>query len=104
MELQLQETAPFLSLIKASFLELPEFDFIIKPMKTVDVMDIPGFSKLLRAIISGILSEAMVEPNQLLIPVDQMMNEKLYSNITSEHRKFLFPLGTCSNEGSLYRC
>jgi Ca2+-dependent lipid-binding protein len=89
VEAQLQETMPYINLIRASFLEMPQLDFTIKPMKGIDIMDIPGLSTWLRAMLTSTLSEIMVEPNQLSIPLDQMMNDKLYPVLSNEYRKLL---------------
>jgi Ca2+-dependent lipid-binding protein len=89
MEIQLQEIVPYIYALKASFLEMPHLDFTLKPMKTMDIMDVPGLSSWLRNIIARFLSEVMVEPNQFSILLNQIWNEKLYSTmVIPEHRKW----------------
>lgn len=69
VQLELAPSPPFLSKVQLSFLESPKIDFVLKPLKSLDVMDMPGLSSWLINTINGALSDVLVDPNIITIPL-----------------------------------
>ncbi|KAI7885425.1 C2 domain-containing protein [Mucor mucedo] len=66
---------PFVKLFEASFLEKPQFDYILKPLGAdsfgFDVNVIPGLASFIRDQVHSILGPLMYYPNQLAIDVER---------------------------------
>lgn len=66
---------PFIKLLEASFLEKPQFDYILKPLGSdsfgFDVNVIPGLASFIRDQVHSMLGPVMYYPNQLAIDVDR---------------------------------
>lgn len=59
---------------EVTFMEMPEIDFTVVPLKTVDLMDVPGLSNWIHMTINSVLKSACVNPNS--IKVDLTKKEK----------------------------
>ncbi|EOB11782.1 hypothetical protein NBO_846gi001, partial [Nosema bombycis CQ1] len=57
-------------------MELPEFDFTLVPLKTVDIMDVPGLSKWIGGIIKKVLMTSIVNPNSITVNLDEIAQTK----------------------------
>ncbi|EQB62192.1 ca2+-dependent lipid-binding protein [Vairimorpha apis BRL 01] len=57
-------------------MEIPEYDFTLVPLKTVDIMDVPGLNKWIRKTIENILSKTVLNPNSIVIDVDKISQSK----------------------------
>jgi len=60
---------PIVKTIQLSFAELPKFDFILRPLKSLDLMDMPGLSSWLEETLGGVIASKMVAPNVVTIPI-----------------------------------
>jgi Ca2+-dependent lipid-binding protein len=60
----------FVKDVEVCLMDPPEFDFKIVPLKTVDIMDVPGLSKWIRNMISSTLAAMVVNPNSITINMD----------------------------------
>ncbi|KAM0686163.1 Tricalbin-2 [Conglomerata obtusa] len=58
------------------FMEMPEIDFTLQPLKTVDLMDVPGLSNWIHTIIETTLKSMAVNPNSIKVDLTQMQEEK----------------------------
>lgn len=58
------------------FMEMPEIDFTLSPLKTVDLMDVPGLSKWIHTIINTTLKKMAVNPNSIVVDLAKMAEEK----------------------------
>ncbi|KAM0678295.1 Tricalbin-2 [Binucleata daphniae] len=58
------------------FMEMPEIDFTLVPLKTVDLMDVPGLSKWIHTIINTTLKKTAVNPNSIKVDLSKMAEEK----------------------------
>lgn len=57
------------------FMDVPEIDFTLKPLKSVDLMDLPGLSNALHAIINTAL-KTCINPNSIKIDLQPKKEEK----------------------------
>lgn len=66
---------PFAKLVEASFLEKPDFDYVLKPIGTdtygLDVNVIPGLSGFVREQVHNILGPMMYAPNTFTFDVEK---------------------------------
>lgn len=69
LQMELIPTPPFIGKIQISFLEVPKIDFILKPLKSFDLMDLPGLSNWISSTIDTALRENIVDPNIISIPL-----------------------------------
>ena len=60
-----QASAPFLGRCSMSFLEPPTVDFVLRPLKAFDLMEIPLLSQRLQALFRNQLFAPMVWPRQV---------------------------------------
>lgn len=66
----------FIKDVEICLMEIPDFDFTLVPLKTVDIMDVPGLSKWISNIIRKVLSTSIVNPNSIVINLDQLAQSK----------------------------
>lgn len=78
VQLELSPNLPFISRLQFSLLEPPKVDFILKPLKSFDLMDLPGLSSWLTNTINDVLQDKVVDPNMIDIPIS-----KRYSDVQS---------------------
>lgn len=68
---------PFIKLLDASFLEKPQFDYVLKPLGSdsfgFDVNVIPGLASFIREQVHAMLGPLMYAPNVLTVDVDRFM-------------------------------
>ncbi|KAG2236778.1 hypothetical protein INT48_006962 [Thamnidium elegans] len=66
---------PFIKLLDASFLEKPQFDYVLKPLGSdsfgFDVNVIPGLASFIREQVHSMLGPLMYFPNVLSVDVDR---------------------------------
>lgn len=75
LQLELSPSLPFVSKVQFSLLELPKIDFILKPLKALDLMDLPGLSSWLTNTINEILQNKLVDPNMIEIPLSRKYSD-----------------------------
>lgn len=66
----------FVKDVEVCLMDSPKFDFTLVPLKTVDVMDVPGLSRWIRSIINSTLAGTIVNPNSITIDVDGISKDK----------------------------
>ncbi|KAL2913662.1 Tricalbin-2 [Polyrhizophydium stewartii] len=64
---------PHIGAVEFGFLEVPSVDFILRPLKGLDLNDIPGLSTFLQDTINEQLKAAIVNPNKIPINLEEMM-------------------------------
>lgn len=74
LQLQTQKQIPFIKLLHVNFTEAPHVEFALKPLKGLDVMDLPGLNQFLHNLIRDILSSLFVPPNTFTLDVDALVN------------------------------
>jgi len=72
IRIKLMNNFPHLQLIDLSFLEKPEFDFILKPVG-FDLNMIPGLSGFIESQVHATLSPMMYDPNVFTLNLEQML-------------------------------
>ena len=65
---------PFVKTVSVSFYKQPEFNFVLKPLKGMDLMDLPGLNNFLYRLIGDILGWMFVQPNAFVLDLDAIMN------------------------------
>jgi Ca2+-dependent lipid-binding protein len=75
VQLELAPTLPFVSKVQIAFLERPKLDFILKPLKSLDIMDLPGLSNWLSNMIAETLEAKIVDPNMVTIPLTRSYSD-----------------------------
>lgn len=69
---QLTDRWPWLGNMWITFRETPHNDITIKPLKGVDLMDVPGISQWLKKTLSvSVFEQTMVLPHRIHIPMDE---------------------------------
>lgn len=82
-QIQLAANIPFIQKVEFGFLEQPKIDFILKPLKSVDIMDLPGLSRFLFSMINTNVSKMLVDPNKITIDVAELMKDKKKTRMNS---------------------
>ncbi|WAQ89720.1 hypothetical protein PtA15_11A411 [Puccinia triticina] len=72
IRIKLMNNFPHLQLIDLSFLEKPEFDFILKPIG-FDLNMIPGLSGFIESQVHATLGPMMYDPNVFTLNLEQML-------------------------------
>lgn len=75
MKIKFMSRFPFVKLLEASFLEKPQFDYVLKPLGSdsfgFDVNVIPGLASFIRDQVHNILGPLMYAPNVFTVDVDR---------------------------------
>ncbi|KAF9763703.1 Tricalbin-2 [Nosema granulosis] len=66
----------FIKDVEICLMEVPDFNFTLVPLKTVDIMDVPGLSKWISNIIRKVLSTSIVNPNSIVVNIDKLAEAK----------------------------
>lgn len=66
----------FVKDVEICLMEIPDFDFTLVPLKTVDIMDVPGLNKWIRKTIESVISKMVLNPNSIVIDVDKISQSK----------------------------
>ncbi|TPX31127.1 hypothetical protein SmJEL517_g05474 [Synchytrium microbalum] len=74
IELKLMTAFPHVKRFEASFMVKPHIGFILRPLKGLDMMDLPGLNNFINDIIDSQLTAIMVEPNRITIDVEDLLN------------------------------
>jgi Ca2+-dependent lipid-binding protein len=74
IELKLMAGYPYIKSVSFGFKENPKINFILKPLKGVDLMDIPGLSNFLESFVRDTVAWLLVHPNKYSLDLDAMMN------------------------------
>ncbi|KAI9615270.1 hypothetical protein KEM48_005698 [Puccinia striiformis f. sp. tritici PST-130] len=72
IRIKLMNAFPHLQLIDLSFLEKPEFDFVLKPVG-FDLNMIPGLSGFIESQVHATLGPMMYDPNVFTLNLEQML-------------------------------
>jgi Ca2+-dependent lipid-binding protein len=75
IQMKLMSASPVIKIVQVCLLQPPKIDFILKPLKSLDLMDLPGLNNWLRSLISSTVSSVLVNPNMITINLDEMMNK-----------------------------
>ncbi|KAI7902614.1 C2 domain-containing protein [Cokeromyces recurvatus] len=75
LQIKFMSRFPFVKLVELSFLEKPQFDYVLKPLGTdnfgFDVNVIPGLQSFIRDQVHSILGPLMYTPNVFTVDVDR---------------------------------
>lgn len=66
--------------LEVMFTEKPEIDFDLVPLKTVDLMDVPGLSKWIGLIIDTAL-KSMVNPNSVIVDLTKPIKKEVIKGV-----------------------
>ncbi|KAK6089497.1 hypothetical protein P3W45_001496 [Vairimorpha bombi] len=69
----------FIKDVEVCLMEVPDFDFTLVPLKTVDLMDIPGLSTWIKKTIVSAMSKEIINPSSIVIDVDKIAQSKGYN-------------------------
>ncbi|RKP02698.1 hypothetical protein CXG81DRAFT_10460, partial [Caulochytrium protostelioides] len=64
---------PHIKTVKVGFVEKPLINFILRPLKSMDIMDLPGLNTFIHDQINWQLSANLVHPNFITLDVPQLM-------------------------------
>lgn len=64
---------PHVKKLGLSFRDTPSIDFDLRPLKTLDVMDLGVLSKLIKDMVKSILSCCIVVPNQIDLDMEEIL-------------------------------
>eukprot|EP01119_Soliformovum_irregulare_P016501 TRINITY_DN4781_c0_g1_i1.p1 TRINITY_DN4781_c0_g1~~TRINITY_DN4781_c0_g1_i1.p1 ORF type:complete len:664 (-),score=154.20 TRINITY_DN4781_c0_g1_i1:7-1998(-) len=68
IELSLMPNSPYVHTLSYSFVELPEISLSIKPLKLLDIMDLPLIQQFMLQSIQELVRTSMVLPQQVSVP------------------------------------
>lgn len=68
----------FIKDVEVCLMEIPQFDFTLVPLKTVDIMDIPGLSTWIKKTIVNEMSKIVINPNSITIDIDKIAQSTGY--------------------------
>ncbi len=74
IELKTMPGFPYVKTATVSFREQPKINFVLKPLKGVDLMDVPGLSKFLEKLVGDTVNWLFVQPNKFVLDLDALMN------------------------------
>lgn len=77
VQLELMPNIPFAKQVEVGFMEMPTIDFVLKPLKGLDLMDMPGLSRFIDAIIRTGLSQIAVNPNRITVNIADLLAGKM---------------------------
>ncbi|KAI9105980.1 C2 domain-containing protein, partial [Phlyctochytrium arcticum] len=77
IQLKFMTTFPFIKTVEFGFMEMPHIDFIVRPLKGMDLMDTPGLSSFLTDTIAYYTKAFVVDPNFFPIDVEQLLGSAL---------------------------
>jgi hypothetical protein len=69
VQIELMNDLPLLKQVQLTFMEQPKIDFILKPLKAFDLMDLPGLSNWLMGTINDNVEAQLVNPNMITINI-----------------------------------
>jgi Ca2+-dependent lipid-binding protein len=75
IQLKLTSEIPLVKTVEACFVEMPKIDFVLKPLKSFDLMDMPGLSNWMFATIYAVLGSQAVNPNKISIDLDKILKK-----------------------------
>ncbi|TPX65676.1 hypothetical protein SpCBS45565_g05016 [Spizellomyces sp. 'palustris'] len=73
IQLKFMTSFPHIKTVDFGFLEMPHIDFIVRPLKGMDLMDTPGLSSFLTDTISYYTKMFVVDPNKITIDLEQLL-------------------------------
>jgi hypothetical protein len=71
LEVSLQGRSPYVNKLKVCFVEQPKLAFTLKPLKGLDLMDVPGLQAAIIRTVDGLIKWAMVWPVKIIVPLDE---------------------------------
>jgi len=71
--IKFRTTYPFVSFVEAAFQRKPKFGIVIKPLKTVNILDIPLLEYWLHTTIESVIKDQMVLPNRISVNVAEII-------------------------------
>ena len=74
IQLKLMPAPPVVKLAQISLMSPPKVDFVLKPLKALDIMDLPGLHSFINSMINSVASTIAVTPNCITINVDEIVN------------------------------
>ena len=72
VQLKFMNGSPYIKSVDLGFVALPKVSFILRPLKGMDLKDIPGLSTFLEDTIDSILKSVIVNPNKISIDLESM--------------------------------
>jgi len=73
IQLKFSTVFPHIKVLEFGFLTKPKIDFVLRPLKSMDLMDTPGLSSFLTETIDWQLEQNIVNPNKIVIPLEEWM-------------------------------
>lgn len=74
IQLKLMSGYPYVKILTLGMPRAPRVDFVLKPLKGVDLMDTPGLSNFMHSLIDQIIAMLFVTPNSLVLDLDALLN------------------------------
>ncbi|KAM0683441.1 Tricalbin-2 [Mitosporidium daphniae] len=80
IQLKLMPAPPVVKIAQISLMSPPKVDFVLKPLKSLDIMDLPGLHSFINSMIDSVSSELAVTPNCITLNVDEIVNGAIISS------------------------
>ncbi|KAI8825681.1 uncharacterized protein EV422DRAFT_513846 [Fimicolochytrium jonesii] len=73
IQLKFMTSFPHIKTVEFCLLEKPMIDFIVRPLKGMDLMDTPGLSNFIFDTIYFYTNQILVDPNKITIDLEQLL-------------------------------
>ena len=77
VQLELMPNVPFVKELRAEFGQMPIIDFVLKPLKAVDLKEVPGLGQFINLAIRQVLGSTCVAPNSITVNVADIIAAQL---------------------------
>lgn len=84
VQVRLDDEYPFIDTLQVSLLEEPTVEFSVRPLHSVDVMDVPWISNLIRQSVNEFVHNALLDPNSLTIPIKALFLDREMTDADSD--------------------
>ncbi|KAI5453154.1 Tricalbin-2 [Naganishia albida] len=74
IKLKLMSNFPHVQTVSISFMEKPDFDYVLKPLTPFDVNSIPGLSSFIKDQVHANLGPMLYDPNVFTINLEQLLS------------------------------
>ena len=74
VQMKFMNEYPHIKVVDIAFMEPPEVDFVLKPLKAVDINKFGDLGGMIRNIVQGQLSALMVNPMKMSFPIGEWMS------------------------------
>ena len=74
IQMKFMNEYPHIKVVDIAFMETPEVDFVLKPLKAMDINKFGDLGGMIRNIVQGQLAALMVNPMKMTFPIGEWMS------------------------------